>query len=378
MINNDFFAEFPPVSKDNWLAQIAKDLKDKPMDSLVWPLAEGLAVSPFVHREDFSTPPTSLTTVQAGWEICEKIIVSDAVTANKTALEALEGGAEALKFSFDTTPAWPAFDQLMAGIHPDYIGLHFTGKGVADNPGALLAHLQQLAISRQINPRLLHGSIEFDPLHGNAIVDWRFLAELQAFAFETFPHFRIITIPFSENEHPAVALAETLQVAHVYLTKLSERGVSLKNAAEIMQFNATVGKSYFLEIAKLRAFKLLWFNLLEAWEATPVHPVITAEFQPETYSDDLYTNMIRSTTMAMSAVLGGVQSLSVLPYDANRAELAKYPAAFGRRIARNVQHLLKMESHLDAINDPAAGSYYIETLTMQLAKAGWEVFTKAK
>lgn len=139
----------------------------------------------------------------------------------------------------------------------------------------------------------------------------------------------------------------------------------------------TLGKSYFFEIAKIRAFKLLWLNVLKGWGAPLRHPVVETRFQAEAYTDELYTNMIRATTMAMSAVLGGADRLTVLPYDAGREHQASYSPAFSRHIARNVQHLLKMESFFSEIPDPAAGSYYIEQLTQQLAARAWTAFQKS-
>jgi methylmalonyl-CoA mutase len=161
---------------------------------------------------------------------------------------------------------------------------------------------------------------------------------------------------------------------NLYLQKLTERGLSAEQAAGILQFSIPVGKSYFLEIAKIRAFRLLWLNILKAWDVPLDYPVTEARFQAESYTDELYSNMIRATTMAMSAVLGGADRLTVVPYDAGREEQAAYPQAFGRRIARNVQHLLKMESSFSEIPDPAAGSYYIEKLTQQLAERAWSAF----
>ena len=143
-----------------------------------------------------------------------------------------------------------------------------------------------------------------------------------------------------------------------------------------MQFSMYIGKSYFVEIAKLRAFKILWANFLKAWGAEPVYPVQDVRFFPGDYTGDLYTNMIRATTMAMSAVLGGANRLTVLPYDAGREAEAVYPRAFARRVARNVQHLLQLESGFAELADPAAGSYYLEKLTAQLASSAWEKFQK--
>ena len=240
-----------------------------------------------------------------------------------------------------------------------------------------MGYLLRFANSKGLPAQNLRGSIEYDPVQaGGIIVDWRYLADLLEFGQETFPLFKIISIDFSLNDNPVNALAETLKTANTYLHKLSERGISLELASRSLQFSVPVGKSYFLEIAKIRALKLLWINVLKSWNTTVSYPIVSAHFQPRAYTDDLYTNMIRASTMAMSAVIGGADRLSVRPYDAGREALAQYPAGFGRRIARNVQHLLKMESAFDELSDPAAGSYYIEKLTENLAEKAWEVFSK--
>ena len=136
-----------------------------------------------------------------------------------------------------------------------------------------------------------------------------------------------------------------------------------------IQFSIAIGKSYFVEIAKIRALKILWANVLKAygWEATS--PSIEAHLSPSCQSDNPYQNMIAATTQAMSAVLGGVDRLTILPANAATEKADD----FTRRIARNVQHLLKMEAYFDRVIDPAAGSYYIEQLTEQLAKQAWKV-----
>ncbi|MFN0173216.1 MAG: methylmalonyl-CoA mutase family protein [Saprospiraceae bacterium] len=379
MTNNDLFSEFPPVSKADWLRQIAKDLKDKSLEDLNWQLPKGLVVSPFVHSDDFETLPTPLSDKPNTWEICEDIVVSDTVIANRQALEALEGGTEGLCFWLEKPLEAGDFGQLLSGIHLDFIGLHFAGKAILENPGMVLGHLENLARKRGLPSTQLRGSLAYDPVPVSKIVDWRYLADLLEYTREKFPQFKIIQVSILERcsgEDPAFDPEQRsgvqLRNANIYLQKLSERGVSIKDAAAAMQFSVPVGKSYFLEIARLRALKLLWFNVLKAWNAPLQLPSIVAHFQPEAYSEDLYTNMIRATTMAMSAVQGGVSQLTVLPYDAGREVQAAYPQAFSRRIARNVQHLMKMESALDEVADPAAGSYYIETLTKQLAEKAWD------
>ncbi|MEZ4891464.1 MAG: methylmalonyl-CoA mutase family protein [Saprospiraceae bacterium] len=149
-----------------------------------------------------------------------------------------------------------------------------------------------------------------------------------------------------------------------------------RNKYPIYAFDSAGWQQLFFEIAKLRALRLLWFNLLKAWEIPLKAPVVHASINSESYSDNLYSNMISGTTAAMSAIMGGVDRLTVLPYDSGRESVATYPKAFSRRIARNVQHLLKLESNLHELNDPAAGSYYIEHLSAKIAEKAWQEFKK--
>ena len=392
--NDDFFSEFPPVSKDEWLRQIAKDLKGRPLEELEWQVTGDLNVSPFVHADDFAELPVPFSGEPKNWEICEEVVVSDSVAANRQALEALEGGAEGLRFVFEKIPDSAVFEQLLAGVHLDFIGLHFAGMGVTKNPGAVLGNLERVAKQKGIPTENLRGSLGYDPAASAGIVDWRYLVDLVVFAKEKFPQFKMVTVALNPTPSPSPdgrgvptsrddstsplpsgeGLGVGLSKGNLYLEKLTERGLSPAEAAATIQFSITIGKSYFLEIAKLRAFKLLWLNVLKAWGAPLNYPTVEARFQPEVYSDDLYTNMIRATTMAMSAVLGGADRLIVLPYDAGREAQATYSQTFSRRIARNVQHLLKMESFFHEIPDAAAGSYYIEKLTGQLAEKAWAEF----
>ncbi len=369
--NDDFFSEFPPVSKDEWLQQIAKDLKGKPLGELDWQVDGGLRVSPFVHADDFAEMPVPFSGEPKNWEICEEIDVADPVAANRQELEALEGGAEGLRFVFEKMPDLAVFEQLFAGVHLDFIGLHFAGAGVTENPGAILGNLERVAKQKDIPTENLRGSLGYDPAASAGIVDWRYLADLVEFGKEKFPQFRLVTVTIPPS---ADGLATGLKKGNLYVEKLTERGLSPAEAANTLQFSIALGKSYFLEIARIRAFKLLWLNVLKAWGAPLNYPTVEAHFQPEAYSDELHTNMIRATTMAMSAVLGGADRLTVLPYDAGREGQATYSQSFSRRIARNVQHLLKMESFFHEMPDAAVGSYYIEKLTGQLAEKAWAEF----
>ena len=374
----NFFAEFPPINKEEWLARIARDLKGKPLDDLYWHLNEQITVDPFGHADDWRNPPAPFP-VSGAWEINEDVDEQEPVAANRQALEALHAGAGSLCFRLPAQQFSGVLPELLNGIYLDHISLHFCGAGVQEGPAAVLAALKGQA--QGIALHALRGSLFYDPgAEAGRIRDWRYLADLLQYAQADFPGFRCITVDGrAEFGGPATAadeLAGLLNRSKVYFEQLTARGVSPGQLAAQMQFSMYIGKSYFVEIAKLRAFKILWANFLKAWGAEPKYPVQDVRFFPGDYTVDLYTNMIRATTMAMSAVLGGANRLTVLPYDAGREAEAVYPRAFARRVARNVQHLLQLESGFAELADPAAGSYYLEKLTAQLASSAWEKFQK--
>lgn len=375
----DFFAEFTPVSKEEWLARIAKDLKGRPLDDLYWHLNAEITVDPFGHADDWPAPPPPLFSGAGVWEINEDVEEPELVAANRQALEALQSGVGSLRFQVPAQRFSAIFQELLNGIYADHISLHFCGAGVQEGPAAVLAALKEQA--QGIPSKQLRGSLFYDPAADSGrLRDWRYVTDLLQYALAEFPGFRCITIDghpeFGGPANTATELAGLLRRSQVYFENLTARGMHADQIAAQMQHSLYIGKSYFVEIAKLRAFKILWVNFLHAWGAAPVYPVQDVRFFPGDYTADLYTNMIRATTMAMSATLGGAQRLTVLPYDAGREAEAVYPRAFARRVARNVQHLLQLESGFGELADPAAGSYYLEKLTAQLASAAWQVFQK--
>lgn len=371
------FSEFPTVTKADWLAQIAKDLKGRDPETLIWHLSEELPVSPLVHADDFETPLPPLDT-RAGWEICEKIDASDPAAGNAQILEALSFGVQGLNIHFEKIPDAAELDRLLSNVHLNMIGLYLGGLGITANPGALLALLNHVASARGVDAKELRGGLLYNPGAASGIQDWRYLFDLIAYARVEFPKFTVVGID-GRNLHQGVSgtieeIAGLLRRGHICMEKLIERGLEPWAAASQIVFTISIGTSYFAEIAKIRAFKLLWLHVLQAWDAPLNYPVIDAQLAEFGYSDDLFTNMISATTMAMSAVIGGVQRLYLPPYDNNREEQSPYPPAFGHRIARNVQHLLQLESEFDTLEDPAAGSYYIEKLTLSLAEKAWARF----
>src|SRR5699024_9635029 len=168
-------------------------------------------------------------------------------------------------------------------------------------------------------------------------------------------------------------LGYALAAASEYLAILTDSGTSPSDAAAMLNFTFAVGSAYFPEIAKLRAARLLWNNLLEAYGADPdANPAYlhaqSSEWNKTLY--DPYTNLLRTSTESMAAAIAGCDALTILPFDRH----FRQPDAFSRRIARNQQLILREESFMDKVADPAAGSYYIEQLTDQIGKQAWTIF----
>ena len=168
-------------------------------------------------------------------------------------------------------------------------------------------------------------------------------------------------------------LAFALATGVEYLRQAEKRGVSVDQIAPKFVFGFAMGSDFFMGIAKLRAARLLWAKAVAASggnaDAQKMRIYASTALWNKTQLDP-YVNMLRNTTEAFSAVVGGADNLYVAPFD----EVARTPDDFSKRIARNTQIMLAEECHFDHVVDPAGGSYYVETLTAQVASAAWAIF----
>ena len=201
-------------------------------------------------------------------------------------------------------------------------------------------------------------------------------------ATQEYKKVRVITVSghhFSDAGSTIVEeLAFSLAAAHDYLVWLMEEGCTIDEVARKIRFSFAVTSNYFMEMAKLRAARLLWANIVKKYEpACNCSCKLYAHARTSAWNQtayDPYVNMLRGTTEAMSAAIAGVHSLEVLPFDHSYAE----PSEFSYRIARNESLLLKHESHFDQVIDPAGGSYYIENLTNSIANEAWKLFLEVE
>ena len=400
------FDEFDAVAPREWREHVQSDLGGTPPEAfLEWSSTEGVSLpaylSPEALRDALHTDPEGghPPLARSGdapantWTVCQPIRHSDPEVAGKHARAAVDGGADALQLALpsplsdgsEATPRSTAnLAQILDGIDPTSTPLHLDGGPAAP---ALYALLREHLSSAPADFSAIRGSLLFDPVAASASgadPDQAFsLADdLVAEAAET-PHFRTVTVDASAYHDAGASAVQELACALGALTerlvRSTERGLSLSALLDNLQVRVPVSTSYFVEMAKLRALRLLVPQVIDAFapEAGPpsslaptdVFVHATTSRRAETVYDP-YVNMLRATTEAMAAALGGCDALTIRPYDGS----VKPPDEFGLRIARNTQLILRHEAHFDQVADPAAGSYYIETLTDQLAQRAWAQF----
>ena len=374
--HQDLLNAFSAVGKDQWLEKIQRDLKGKPLAELDWQIEEQVRVAAAYGPEDApaSTHPLRAGRADNTWEIGEYLSVGDPVAANAQALEGLAGGVNAPLFRLLHLPTEAELATLLADIEPAFISVHFAPAYPGKDPAVLFRNLIYYARRRGLDLSKIRGSMDFDPLLDWSEPPFEALARVMRFARRHTPGFKVLQIngQHAGIEHTSRELALLIAQGTEYLTQLAAAGIAPKQANALLQFSVAVNTSYFVAIAKLRALKILWANVLAGFGLEDAElPPIAAYPAAETQGADREYNMIRAATQALSAVIGGATRLFLPGSDLHaRGE----SSSFSRRVARNVQHLLQMESNLDQVVDPAAGSYYLEHLTRLFCEEAWAKF----
>lgn len=391
-------AEFPPVSSEKWHEVITADLKGADYDKkLVWKPLEGFAVQPFYRAEDLAGlkfldskagefPYVRGAKTCGSWKVRQTIKVEDVTKANELALNVLCRGVESLGLVINDKEFTAAdLDKLLSGIEIKAIELAFSGCAAAKVADLFIDKVTKANMEVED----VNATFAIDPIK-RASVKGSFCSKEECFdkiatlikKTGKYKRIRIVSVGgvlFNDcGADAAQELAFSLAMGHEYVVKGMDRGLTIDQIAPSIKFNLSIGVSYFMEIAKFRAARMLWANVTAPYkpergcsQKMRVHAT-TSAWNQSIY--DPYVNLLRSTTEAMSAALAGVDSIEVLPFDHAFAA----PSEFSTRIARNTQLLLKEESHINQVADPSAGSYYIETLTGLLAEKAWEIFKQVE
>ncbi len=398
------FAEFPPVSTEQWEAVITTDLKGADYErKLVWRTAEGFNVRPYYRAENLEGidflgteagefPYVRGTHNSNDWAIHQTVSVKCPKAANEEALKLLNSGINSLGFCFCAADEVTAetIDTLLEGICIPAVELTFCGKNFVPTADLIMAKVEALGLAKdEVKINFIFDPIVKD-LSTKGIYccgDTEGTACYEAVAAmikktAEYKHIRVVNVSgatFSNAGSTIVEeLAFSLAAGHDYLVKLTEMGLPIDLVARKVRFTFAVTSNYFMEIAKFRAARMLWANIVKGYNpgkqcsCKMFAHAVTSTWNQTAY--DPYVNMLRGTTEAMSATLAGVHSLEVLPFD----YAFEQPTEFSKRIARNVELLLKHESHFDQVVDPAGGSYYIENLTKNIAEQAWKLFLEVE
>lgn len=369
----NLFSTFPEVTKAEWLEKVTKDLKGRSLQELQWQITDDLLVEPFYSGEDLDKKRSTLDAAKTAneWEIGEHFFVKPDQyrSVNQEILNALMGGAEALQLELEVLPTPADLAILLSGIELSYISIHFQLKSATADPLALIKDFIALAAKQSTPTASLSGSFHFN---SEVELTPTQISECIALTKDALPLFKIKTISVgASTETITEDLANAIYQGSQFLDVLLEQGHAASAINGYLQFAIDLDCSYFVSIARIRALKLLWANVLKAYQINDaILLCIEGHLAATSQTEDQHDNMIRATTQAMSAVLGGVDRLCILPADTKNGT----PTEFTRRIARNIQHLLKMETHFDRVIDPAAGSYYLEELTQKIARGAWARF----
>lgn len=418
-------AEFPPVSYEAWRKLVEAELKGAPFDKKMFTATyEGITLNPIYRREDISKLPhvnsfpgfapfvrgsKATGYLNQPWDVSQEIASSSPSEFNQSARNYVTRGLTALNMVLDKAtrngqdPDWAQPDEVgfgglsistlddlnraLDGIDLEKISLLVRCGGAAMPFAAVLV---ALARKRKKTPTSLRGCIEMDPLsvlaHEGKLPQslegaYREMASFTRWATDHAPHLQTICVhsrSWHESGGNAVQeLAFTLATAVEYLRKMSQQGLSVDVVAPRTRFAMTVGTSFFTEIAKLRALRMLWSRAVasaggkEDAQKLSLH-VRTSQWNKTVY--DPYNNMLRTTVEAFAGVLGGCDSMQVGAFD----EILRQPDDFSQRIARNTQLVLQKECNLDHVIDPAGGSWFIEVLTAEIATRAWALFQEVE
>ena len=392
------FGQFPPISTTEWKDKVIADLKGADFDKkLVWRTNEGFNVQPMYRAEDIvglkttdslpgEYPYVRGTKCDNEWLIRQDIFVENPQEANRKALDLLNKGITSLGFQIGRDQITPeSLASLLNGINAEKVELNFIS--CIKNASKIGEELSSYFKKQGIDLQKVKGSIGFDPFkrilkHGRDFPKYADMAEQVINSVSELPGYRVLMADAFMLNNAGSYITQELGFAlawgNEWLSVLTDKGLTVDKVANRIKFNFGISSNYFMEMAKFRAARMLWAQIVSAYKPNcdcaskiEMHAQ-TSQFNMTIY--DAHVNLLRSQTETMSAALAGVNSITVTPFDITY----KQPDEFSERIARNQQLLLKEESHFNKIVDPAGGSYYIETLTASIAEEAWKLFLEVE
>lgn len=413
-------SEFPPPAPDAWRRAAEESLEGAPFEKkLVTRLPEGIQVQPIYTRavaalgEEAGLPgqtpfvrgPRSVAASSAGWLISQELPYGQPDAFNQALRQDLNRGQNAVNLLLDiatrsgldpdaanagevgacglSIATVADLERALDGVDLTAVPVHVQAGATA---GPLLAMLVRLMARRGLPAKALHGAVLADPIGEwvqsgslnvglDAALDA--LASTVRWAREATPQVRVIGVQANlwaeAGGHAAQELGFGLATAADYLRKLEARGCAPHLAVPSVAFTFSLGAHFFVELAKLRAARLLWARFCEVLGVTGPSAGLVCHGRSALWNKtqlDPHVNLLRATTEAFAGIAGGCESMHIAAFD----ESFRVPDDFSRRLARNTQIILGEECQLSRVIDPAGGSWYVESLTRELAQKAWAIF----
>lgn len=362
-MNKPLFSQFKPVSAKQWKQQIQADLKGADYNkTLIWKTNEGIDVKPFYHPDEFVSLPDISGTKASKFKICQTIFVSDPKRSNVKAQDSIKRGAESLQFIIPNNNI--DLDDLLKKIDLNLVPVYFDLQFLS---GSFIDQICKLPLSHGIHLNIdILGNLANT---GNWFLDKKedhLILERILASSGSIKSTLSVDVSLYQNAGANIVqqLAYSLAHANEYLNYY---GNKITNQ---ITFIVSVGTNYFFEIAKLRALRTLWKSLANEYNVNQECHIFAVPSHRNKTLYDYNTNMLRTTTECMSAILGGANTISNLAYD----NLFHKTNEFGDRIARNQLLILKNESYFKNVDNPADGAYYIETLSAQFCDKALNLF----
>jgi len=365
------FSEFEPISAKQWKQKIQVDLKGADYnDVLVSQSAEGIRVKPYYHKDDFQNNFSPIPGQPLDWRIAQHVFIDDEIIANKLAVNAIEGGAEAIIFTSEKVfNASTIFKDFLFNA----INIYFDLKFISED---FIFYLQDYFANKNAtiyyNIDIIGNLANTGNWFHNLKKDHHILREV----FKKNPHKNILSVDTALYQNAganivqqlAYGMAHALEYLNHFDNELTSGNIQLSQPK--MTFKIAIGPNYFFEIAKIRAFRKLYALLSSEFGVPNTCHIIAFPSKRNKTIYDYNVNMLRTTMESMSAAIGGANSICNLPYDV----LFHKSNEFGERISRNQLLILKAESYFDLVSNPADGSYYIESLTDEIVEKSLELF----
>ncbi len=400
----DLFEGNNSPTMQNWRDQVAKDLKGADFNEKLLTTIDGIAVQPLYTREnlpifetdasadyledldtDFMEAVAEQGQQTLSWNVSEEMLVTENSDLETMVVDARKRGANHIRVKVSDEGVWDlVVNQIVKLSKPVNFSFDINTDLLDED---IVAKWRDRVGYLGERDRLLYG-IEFDPkafwLHyGEPESKGLAYTHLADLFFRLSGHLhdcKIIKIDTSyladKGEDVITQLTETLLIAAEYFEQMERRDVDLTELMHVVTFRFGVGTNFFFEIAKLRAFKILWNNFIKAYmpemDFIP-HPEIQCVTSTASFTQtDEHSNLLRTTTAAMSAILGGCDALCVLPFSKTNNDVD------AQQLATNIQNILRYESYMDKYREAANGSFYIETLTKEFGEKAWQQFIESK